>query len=493
MQEDAENKKQKIPEIHMKTTQWKDHLPLATKLFYSLGTAVDMWGLWLYASVAFAVFNMYLGVAPWLVGLALTLIRVFDAIVDPIVGWLSDNLRTKWGRRRPFILIAGILSGLLLPILFWVSPGWVDIKFLGVSVVFWYMILSNMIYIPIISSFTVPYYSLSAEMTPDYEERTSIMAYRSVAQKVAELGNFYALRFTNLAWFIIPGTGEKNVLLGLKVYSSILGVVMAIFSIIIFFKVKERYYDKVVVKVTEKISILSSYGETLKCVPFRQMIVVGAAFTLGTSMVGSLGYYATVFYVAAGDKIVGDNWQFWMGIAFMVGGIIGVPIHAFLAHHIGKRYAVVVACCIGIIGYGGSWFLYTPNIIWLQTVASCLMGMTAASLWMLHSSIGADIIDYDELNTHERREGSFTACASYILKLGNSLGYFFSGLILSWVGFTWKLKVQLPETILGIRISLAILPIFGLIVAIIFVLRMSLTKQRSEEIREELEARRGAV
>ena len=177
----------------------------------------------------------------------------------------------------------------------------------------------------------------------------------------------------------------------------------------------------------------------------------------------------------------------------MVGGIIGVPIHAFLAHHIGKRYAVVVACCIGIIGYGGSWFLYTPNIIWLQTVASCLMGMTAASLWMLHSSIGADIIDYDELNTHERREGSFTACASYILKLGNSLGYFFSGLILSWVGFTWKLKVQLPETILGIRISLAILPIFGLIVAIIFVLRMPLTKQRSEEIREELEARRGAV
>jgi len=472
---------------------WRDRLPIPTKLFYGLGTAVDMWGLWLYPSVAFAVFNMYLGVSPWLVGLALTLIRVFDAIVDPVVGWLSDNLRTRHGRRRPFILIAGIASGIMLPILFLVSPSWVDLKFLGVSVIFWYMLVSNLIYIPIISSFTVPYYSLSNEMTPDYEERTSLMAYRSMTQKIAELGNFYALRFTNLAWFLIPGTGKKNVLLGLQVYSSILGIVMAILAVIIFFKVKERYYEKVVVNVKEKISILSSYGETLRCKPFRQMIIVGASFIIGTSMVGSLGYYATVFYVSAGNKVVGDNWQFWMGVAFMLGGVIGVPLLATVAHHIGKRKAVVVACLIGICGYGGSWFLYTPKIIWLQTIASGLMGMAAASLWMLHSSIGADIIDYDELNTHERREGSFTACASYILKLGNSLGYFFSGLILSWVGFTWKLKVQTPETILGIRASLAFLPIVGLLIAIIFVLRMPLTKEKSAEIRRQLEERRGAV
>jgi GPH family glycoside/pentoside/hexuronide:cation symporter len=381
----------------------------------------------------------------------------------------------------------------MLPILFWVSPSWANVKFLGVSVIFWYMLASNLIYIPIISAFTVPYNSLSNEMTPDYEERTSVMAYRSMAQKVSELGNFYALRFTNLAWFLVPGTGQKNTLLGLKVYSSILGVVMAIFAIIIFFRVKERYYEKVVVNVKEKISILSSYGETLRCKPFRQMIIVGASFIIGTSMVGSLGYYATVFYVAGGDKIVGDNWQFWMGVAFMLGGVIGVPLLANLAHHIGKRKAVVIACLIGICGYGGSWFLYTPKIVWLQTIASGLMGMCAASLWMLHSSIGADIVDYDELNTHERREGSFTACASYILKLGNSLGYFFSGLILSWVGFTWKLKVQAPETILGIRTSLAFLPIVGLVIAIIFVLRMPLTKEKVVDIRRQLEERRGKV
>ena len=471
----------------------RDRLPISTKAVYSLGTAVDMWGLWLYPAVAFAVFNMYLGIQPWLVGLALTLMRVWDAFTDPIAGWLSDNLRSKYGRRRPFILIAGVLSGLLLPILFLLSPSWAGIKFLSVSVVFWYMLLSTLIYIPIITAFTVPYYSLSAEMTPDYEERTSIMAYRSSAQKIAELGNFYALRFTNLAWFLIPGTGQKNTLLGIQVYTVILGVIMAIIAITIFFRTKERYYEKVVLKVTKKISFFSGFGQVLKCHPYRQMVVMGGAFTLGTCMVGSLGYYATVFYVSGGDKIIGDNWQFWMGVAFMLGGLIGVPLLANLSHRIGKRQAAVAACAVGICGYGGSWFLYTPAIQWLQTISSGLMGMAAASLWMLHSSIGADIVDYDELNTGERREGAFTACASYILKLGNSLGYYISGLILTWAGFTWKLKVQAPQTIFWIRASLASVPIVGLIIAIIFVLRVPLTKQKSEEIRRSLEARRGTV
>ena len=247
------------------------------------------------------------------------------------------------------------------------------------------------------------------------------------------------------------------------------------------------------VQVKRKISILSSYGETLKCAPFRKMMVVGAAFILGTSMVGSLGYYVTRFYVAGGDEILGNSWQTWMGVAFMLGGIVGVPTHAAISHRIGKRKAVVVACVIGICGYGGSWFLYTPAIQWLQTIASGLMGMAAASLWMLHSSIGADIIDHDELHTHERREGSFTACASYILKLGNSLGSSFAGGIIYLSGFTWTLKVQAPETIFWMRLSLASLPVAGLIIAIIFVLRVQLTKERVKENRRKLEDRRGKV
>ena len=274
-------------------TGLRDRIPVLTKICYGLGTSLDMWGLWLYPAVAFAVFNIYLGVDTWLVGLALTIIRIYDAVADPVVGWISDNFRSKHGRRRPFILVAGVLSGLGLPILFLVSPSWSQMTFLGVSVIFWYMIVSSLVFIPVISTFSIPYNSLGAELSPDYDERTSIMTYRSVMQKIFETGNYYALRFTNLAWFLLPGAGGKNTLPGIQIYTSILGVIMAIFAIIIFFRVKERYYDKVVVKTRERISIKSSFYETLKCRPFRMIMGMGGAFIMGTSMVGALGYFVS--------------------------------------------------------------------------------------------------------------------------------------------------------------------------------------------------------
>jgi GPH family glycoside/pentoside/hexuronide:cation symporter len=472
----------------------RDRIPVPTKISYGLGTALDMWGFWLYPGVAFAVFNIYLGVDPWLVGLALTLIRIYDAISDPIAGWISDNFRSKFGRRRPFILVAGVLAGLGLPALFLVSPSWTTHSFLGLSSIFWYMMGSSLVYIPIMAMYTVPYNSLGAEMTPDYEERTSVMTYKGSMQKIFEVANFYALRFTNLSWFLLPGTVVgKNTLAGMQVYSCILGSLMAIFSIVIFFRVKERYYEKVVVKTKQRISLKASLYETLKCKPFRVIMGYGAMFTLSTSMVGSLGYYATVYYVCGGNTINGDNWNFWMGVAFMIGGFFGAPLLGQVARATQKKTAVMVAASIGILGYGGSWFLYTPAIPWLQTIASGTMGLAAAGLWMLHGSIGADVIDYDELTMGIRREGSFTACGSYVLKLGNSMGGFVAGLILGWAGFNSILGAQSPNTIFWIRAMLASIPVVGLVGVILIISRLDLTKQKCEEIRTVLEKRRGNV
>ena len=472
----------------------RDRLPVLTKMAYGLGTALDMWGIWLYASVAVGVFNIYLGVPYWQVGLALTLIRFYDAFTDPFVGWISDNVRTKYGRRRPFILIAGILCGLGLPILFLVSPSWSDKTFLGLSAVFWYMLLSNMVYIPIFSCFTVPFNSLANELSPDYEERTSIMTYRSAMQKVFEVANFYGLKFTNLAWFLIPGTDKHNVLRGMEVYTCILGVVMAIFAIIIFLRVKERYYEKIVVKKNQdRVSLKSALYETLTCRPFLFMLLVGAFFNLGTSMLGTLGYVTTVYYVCGGDQALGNDWNLWMGLAFMFGGLIGAPVLNRVAYFVGKRNALIVTACIGIFAYASSWYLYNPHIQWLQPIASGLMGLTASGLWMLYGAICADVIDYDELNTGKRREGSFTSCGTYILKQGSSLGGFLAGAIISKVGDNAALQAGNPDTIFWIRVMLAVVPIVGMALVIAFVLQVPLTKKICEEIRLKLEARRGKV
>ena len=112
---------------------------------------------------------------------------------------------------------------------------------------------------------------------------------------------------------------------------------------------------------------------------------------------------------------------------------------------------------------------------------------------MLYGSICADVIDYDELNTGKRREGSFTSCGTYILKLGNSLGGLFAGAVLAWIGYNAALGAQTPHTILWIRIMLMALPLVGMVLVIVFILQVPLTKKICEDIRLKLEARRGQV
>jgi glycoside/pentoside/hexuronide:cation symporter, GPH family len=472
-------------------------LTIGDKITFSLGSSLEMWGFWLYPAAAYAVFNIYLGVSPVLVGTALMLIRLIDAFSDPICGWISDNTRTRFGRRRPFILIAGILSGIGLPLLFAVSESWKGLTWMGQPVFFWFMLVSSFIYIPIVSLFAMPWNSLGAESTPDYDERTNLMAYKSAFQKIFEIGNFYGLRFTNLSIFLLPAVVEgemqrKNTLLGMQVYTSILGLMICVFSIIMFFKLKERYYEKVVVN-QERIGILSSMRQTLGCKPFRTMLGFGLSFSLGTSMVGSLGYYATVYHVCRGDTIKGDNWNFWMGICYMVFGFFGPPFIAYISHKTTKITAAKTGCFIGLATYFATWFLYNPEHPLLQVFASGMMAFSAAGIWMMHSSIGVDIVDYDELITSQRREGAFASFGSWILKLGSSLGYWVSGMVLSLSGFDAAKSVQTDSALLWIRIMLIALPVGGLISALFFISRLDLTKARAIEIAAELEERRGSI
>lgn len=138
----------------------EDRVPVVQKIGYGLGTFIDMWGHWLYPGLANQVFNIYLGVSPALVGLALMINRLFDAVSDPVFGWLSDNTRTRFGRRRPYILVGSILAGLGLPLLFFVTPGWgathlrlASLSF-EVSNYFWFMLVSSALYIPVMSCLT---------------------------------------------------------------------------------------------------------------------------------------------------------------------------------------------------------------------------------------------------------------------------------------------------------------------------------------------------
>lgn len=491
---------------------------MSQKLAYGLGTFHDMWGHWLYPNIGFQVFNIFLGVAPWLIGLALFANRVFDAVADPLFGWLSDNTRTRWGRRRPYILIAGVLGGLCFPLLVAVGPGWGSTTIFGreISNYFWFMVGSSALFLPVMSAFKVPYDCMGAELTPDYNERTSVWSFRNGVQKFAELGLFFGAQFMTMAvwvgatndnvgervralftsaaaWKAAPEGATPNILLGAQVYCTILGLLMALASVIMFLVIRERYYGNLASK-QDKVKLVDTLGMTLKCKPFRMQLLMKMPYAMGTSMVGALGYYDTVYYVCRGNLGEGAVWNFRMGVAGMVFGFIGIPVFAFVAGRLGKRNGVMAVLLTALVVFVSTWWLYNPDIKWLQIFATGLIAFTGAGFWMLDGAIGGDVIDYDELETGKRREGAFTACGSWIMKVGMALGAGASGVILSATGFDATLGGNQTETtIFMIRFLLAAVPIAGILLALVMIYFFPLTPERMAVIRQQLESRRGKV
>ena len=463
-----------------------DRVPLPQKVGYGLGSVIDMWGHWLYPSLAFQVYNVFLGMAPGLISTAQMIKIIVDAGSDVLFGWASDNTRTRFGRRRPYILVGGVLAGIGLPLMFAVGRGWTDGQY------FAFMLVSTLLYVPVMSCFNMPWVSLGAEMTPDYHERTSVMSVKNAIQKVPELGLFFAAQFTTLAMFN-DAHGKPDILRGAQVYCTILGAIMVAVTVAIVLLTRERYYEHLVGRKQEKIPLADTLWRTLRCKPFRQMLGMALAYGIGTAMVSSLGYYATVYYVCHGDLASATTWNFWMGVSGMLFGFMGIPFFTTIARHFGKPRALATVFTLAIAAFIGDWWFYDPQHPALQLLACGCVAFTGAGFWILISSVIADVIDYDELETGQRREGSFAACQSWITKVGIALGVGSSGWILQFTGFDSKLPAQSEHAIFMIRILLTGIPVLGLFIALVVVLRFPLTEQRMHDIRARLEARRGTV
>ena len=177
--------------------------------------------------------------------------------------------------------------------------------------------------------------------------------------------------------------------------------------------------------------------------------------------------------------------------SFTGAGITGLGDNS--AHRLGKLRALRCVLCLAIVVFISTWWLYTPQIVWLQVFASGSIAFTGAGFWLLMGSIGADVMDYDELECGRRREGGFSACGSWINKVGMAGGAGVSFFILEWIGFDSNVAIQSPHTIFMIRLLLIAIPIVGLGLSVLALMRFPLTQEKMTEIRNHLEARRGKV
>jgi GPH family glycoside/pentoside/hexuronide:cation symporter len=390
----------------------------------------------------------------------------------------------------------------------------------------------------------MPFLSIGAELTPDYHERTSLAAFRSVCQKVPEVAMFAAAAFTTAGvwvsaswadvparlgalggqtadWFAAvagrllrldftgfgvlmqtlfgwqpPAAGAKpNILLGAQVYTVLLGSIMIVAGVVMFFLLRERYYEKLVAgRNQERVALVETLGQALKCRPFRASLCMALAYGSGTSLVGTFGYYATVYYVCRGDVAAAGTWNFWMGLSGMVFGFLGIPVYATIARRLGKKHGMMAVQVSAAAVFVATWWLYTPEVRWLQVFASGLIAFTSAGFWMLYSSILADVMDYDELETGKRREGAISACSSWIMKFGMAIAGWLTSEALARTGFDAALGGdQSATTIFTIRFLLAAVPVAGLALAFTVLLRLGLTQEKMAEVRVALEARRGRV
>ena len=171
-----------------------------------------------------------------------------------------------------------------------------------------------------------------------------------------------------------------------------------------------------------------------------------------------------------------------------------LSLATWLGTKIGKRRAFFVTTGISMVGYVLKWFCYNPDVPWLLLVPAPLMAFGLGGLFTLMPSMIADVVDMDELNTHERREGMYGAIFWWVVKLGMAVAIAGGGFLLNATGFDVALEGdQSPRTIYLMRACDAFIPAAASAIAIWAIATFSITEEKAHEVRLELEARRGAA
>ena len=196
----------------------EDRVPLKQKFAYSSGLIADHYAQFGVAWLALPVYNILLGISPQLVTTALALARLWDAITDPVVGSISDNLKSRFGRRKPLIFVGAILTGIAFPLVWMVPEAW------GETATFVYLCVAFLIFYTCYSLFSVPYESLGMELTPDYQERTRVYSIRFYISAFADLGLPFLFWMGSLAIFTSHLAGVRLVSVGVGILIAATGI-----------------------------------------------------------------------------------------------------------------------------------------------------------------------------------------------------------------------------------------------------------------------------
>jgi len=427
--------------------------------------------------LASTVFNLILGINPVWIGTMLRIARIFDAVLDPVMGTITDNARTRWGRRKPFILAGSILCAITFPLIWSVPRG-----LSPTDTMVWFGAFLLLFYLSY-TLFCVPYLALQIEMTPDYHERTRVNAMRSLCGAMAGLIAVWALR--GAQW-----SGFSDVYVGLRVMGAALGAcfLLGVFSLF----ARERYRHLAAKQAKE--SLITGFRSTFGNGPFRLLMGITLIFIIGTYTVQIFSIYVNTYYVCGGSLAKATTLSGLYSTVNLIAVFALIPPLTAASKRWGKERTLMGCLLIGSIGAVGKWFLFDPRWPYAQLALPFLFAPVETGFWILVQSMKADVVDWDEHTSGVRREGAYASISAWVQKFSvaftNSLG----GILLVAIGFQQSLGVQQPEgTITMMRVLFSGGPLMAFAVGLLLLRRYPLTQERMREVRAVLETRRAPV
>ena len=474
------------------STAPEDRISFTHKLVYGLGAFVNN-TLAAASGGMIIVLNLGLGMNPALVGLLGAIPRLTDALTDPLMGYISDHTSTRWGRRRPFILAGAIAAGVTFALLWQLPRGQSEmfyfIYFLAVSIIFY---LGYTI-------FATPWVALGYELTPDYHERTRLMGVQNfIGQLAYVVSPWFLWIMTYEGFFSDQVAGASGLAVIIAVVTIGIGVLPAIFLREPFSTIaKAEKQEKPAVVETAALrrnlkDFFHGFGTTLKSGPFLKLCVATFMVFNGFMLISSFQFYVIIYYVFGGDQQVGAEFAGYAGTVGAIATFGVIVLITWLGTRIGKRRAFFVSTGISMVGYAMKWFCYNPDYPWLVVLPAPFLAFGLGGLFTLMGSMIADVVDVDELETHERREGMYGSIFWWVVKLGMAAALAGGGFLLNATGFDVELGGdQTARAIFLMRLFDAGIPVVTSAIAIWAVAKFPITEETAHAVRLKLEERRG--
>ncbi|MBW6459100.1 MAG: MFS transporter [Bacteroidales bacterium] len=379
--------------------------------------------------------NISLGLSAFWLGVILIIPRLWDAVSDPIIGHFSDNLRTRWGRRRPLLLVGGILVAVFFVVIWWVPKGemvhaWFPTEsgFQAFQLV--YILISLLLFYTACTIFEIPHGALGMEMTTDYHERTRLFSAKSF------VGNLFAMSTPWLFWManreIFKGTGG-NEADGMRYVSLMIAAILIPLSFWWTYKLREPGFVRVAKQPKTPFWKDMKHAATNR--NFIMLTLTIFTLAMGFNFVNLLGSYIPIFYIFAGDKVAGAYLLGINGTVWAVTGVLAVFPLNWISPRLGKRSTLVIAILLMVAAQLSKIVCYNPSYPYLIIIPTMLLSAGMLFFFTLGASMVGDICDEDDLKTGKRTEGSFYSIFWWFIKMGTALASFVAGALIVFTMF----------------------------------------------------------